>query len=70
MTKAGTRVKYFQHCQLNQLESTFKIKMCPYKAHAKYKKWTADTQQKQLANFTASLRSRAGDDSLDQSQND
>ncbi len=28
MTKAGTRVKYFQHCQLNQLESTFKIKMC------------------------------------------
>jgi hypothetical protein len=42
----------------------------PYKAHAKYKKWTADTQQKQLANFTASLRSRAGDDSLDQSQND
>ena len=42
----------------------------PYKAHARYKKWTADTQQKQIAGFTASLRSRAGDDSLDQSQND
>ena len=40
------------------------------KAHEDYKKWTADTQQKQIAGFTASLRSRAGDDSLDQSQND
>jgi hypothetical protein len=39
-------------------------------AHARYKKWTADTQQKQMAGFSASLRSRAGDDSLDQSQND
>jgi hypothetical protein len=39
-------------------------------AHARYKKWTADTKQKQIAGFTASLRSAAGDDSLDQSQND
>ncbi len=34
-------------------------------AHAAYKKWTEDT--KQMAGFSASLRSRAGDDSLDQS---
>jgi hypothetical protein len=37
-------------------------------AHAAYKKWTADTKQKQMAGFTASLRSAAGaDDSLNQS---
>jgi len=38
------------------------------KAHAEYKKWTAHTRQKQMAGFTASLRSAAGDDSFDQSQ--
>jgi hypothetical protein len=37
-------------------------------AHAAYKKWTADTKQKQMAGFTASLHSAAGaDDSLNQS---
>ncbi len=40
------------------------------KAHDNYKKWTAHTKQKQMAGFTASLRSGAGDDSLNQSQND
>jgi cytochrome c-type biogenesis protein CcmH/NrfF len=41
------------------------------KAHDEYKKWTAHTKQKQMAGFTASLRSAAGgDDSLNQSQND
>jgi hypothetical protein len=41
------------------------------KAHDEYKKWTAHTKQKQMALFTASLRSAAGgDDSLNQSQND
>jgi hypothetical protein len=35
-------------------------------AHARYKKWTADTRQKQIAGFTASLRARTGDDSFDQ----
>jgi len=39
-------------------------------AHARYKTWTATSQQKQMAGFSASLRARAGDDSLDQSQND
>ncbi len=39
-------------------------------AHARYKKWTADTKQKQMAGFSASLCSSAGDDFLDQSQND
>ena len=38
------------------------------KAHESYKKWTAHTKQKQMAGFTASLRSAAGDDSLDQSR--
>jgi predicted NAD/FAD-binding protein len=37
------------------------------KAHDDYKKWTAHTKQKQMAGFTAS---GAGDDSLNQSQND
>jgi hypothetical protein len=37
-------------------------------AHAAYKKWTADTKQKQMAGFTANLRSAAGaDDSLNES---
>jgi hypothetical protein len=37
-------------------------------AHAAYKSWTAGTKQKQMAGFTASLRSAAGaDDSLNQS---
>ncbi len=40
------------------------------KTHDDYKKWTAHTKQKQMASFTASLRSAAGDDSLNQSQND
>ena len=40
------------------------------KAHNDYKKWTANTRQKQMAGFSASLRGAAGDDSLDQSQND
>jgi len=37
------------------------------KAHADYKAWTAHTKQKQMASFTASLRSGAADDSLNQS---
>jgi hypothetical protein len=36
-------------------------------AHAAYKSWTSATKQKQMAGFSASLRSRAGDDSFDQS---
>jgi len=36
------------------------------KAHDNYKKWTQMTKQKQLSNFTASLRSAAGDDSVPQ----
>jgi hypothetical protein len=40
------------------------------KTHDEYKKWTAHTKQKQMALFTASLRSGAVNDSLDQSQND
>ena len=40
------------------------------KAHANYKSWTAHTKQKQMAGFSASLRSGGGDDSLNQSQND
>jgi hypothetical protein len=40
------------------------------KAHDEYKKWTAHTKQKQMAGFTASLRSAAGGDDLNQSQND
>ena len=39
-------------------------------AHARYKKWTEDTKQKQMSGFSAILRASAGDDSLDQSQND
>ena len=40
------------------------------KAHDEYKNWTAHTKQKQMAGFSASLRSGGGDDSLNQSQND
>ena len=40
------------------------------KTHDAYKNWTQMTKQKQLAHFTASVRSAAGDDSLNQSQND
>ena len=40
------------------------------KAHEEYRKWTAHTKQKQMAGFSASLRSGGGDDSLNQSQND
>ena len=56
----------------NEYLARFKRDATPARkqAHAKYKKWTADTRQKQMAGFTASLRSTAGDDSLDQSQND
>ena len=39
-------------------------------AHVRYKKWTEDTKQKQMSGFSAILRASAGDDSLDQSQND
>ena len=35
-------------------------------AHARYKTWTSNTRQKQMAGFTASLRARTGDDSFDQ----
>ena len=34
------------------------------KAHEDYKKWTQTSKQKQLANFSASVRSAAGDDSV------
>ena len=37
------------------------------KAHADYKAWTAHTKQKQMAGFSASLRSGGVDDSLNQS---
>ena len=37
------------------------------KAHEEYKKWTAHTKQKQMAGFSASLRSGGVDDSLNQS---
>ena len=47
--------------------------MSPWIQHVKnfakakgYKKWTADTRQKQIAGFTTSLRARTGDDSFDQ----
>ena len=42
------------------------IPLARKQAHARYKKWTADTRQKQIAGFTASLRARTGDDSFDQ----
>ena len=35
-------------------------------AHARFKTWTSNTRQKQMAGFTASLRARTGDDSFDQ----
>ena len=34
------------------------------KTHDAYKNWTQMTKQKQLAHFTASVRSAAGDDSV------
>ncbi len=37
------------------------------KAHDDCKKWTTHTKQKQMAAFSASLRSGGGDDSLNQS---
>ena len=56
----------------NEYLARFKRDATPARkqAHARYKKWTADTKQKQMAGFSASLRSTAGDDSLDQSHND
>ena len=56
----------------NECLARFKRDATPARkqAHSKYKKWTADTRQKALAGFTASLRGGVGDDSLDQSQND
>ena len=42
------------------------IPLARKQAHARYKKWTADTRQKQITGFTASLRARTGDDSFDQ----
>ena len=35
-------------------------------AHARFKTWTSNTRQKQIAGFTSSLRARTGDDSFDQ----
>ena len=56
----------------NEYLARFKRDAIPARkqAHSKYKKWTADTRQKALAGFSAILRGGAGDDSLDQSQND
>jgi len=56
----------------NEYLARFKRDATPARkrAHAEYKRWTANTRQKQMAGFSASLRSAAGDDSLDQSQND
>ena len=52
----------------NEYLARFKRDATPARkqAHARYKKWTADTRQKQIAGFTASLRARTGDDSFDQ----
>jgi hypothetical protein len=51
----------------NEYLARFKRDATPARkqAHARYKKWTADTRQKQIAGFTA-LRARTGDDSFDQ----
>jgi hypothetical protein len=56
----------------NEYLARFKRDATPARkrVHAEYKRWTANTRQKQMAGFSASLRSAAGDDSLDQSQND
>ena len=56
----------------NEYLAKFKRDAAPSRkrVHDNYKKWTAHTKQKQMAGFTASLRSGAGDDSLNQSQND
>jgi hypothetical protein len=52
----------------NEYLARFKRDATPARkqAHARYKKWTVDTRQKQIAGFTASLRARTGDDSFDQ----
>ena len=52
----------------NEYLARFKRDATPARkqAHARYKKWTSDTRQKQIAGFTASLRARTGDDSFDQ----
>ena len=51
----------------NEYLARFKRDATPARkqAHARYKKWTADTRQKQIAGFTASLRAKTGDDSFD-----
>ena len=56
----------------NEYLARFKRDATPARkrAHAECKRWTANTRQKQMARFSASLRSAAGDESLDQSQND
>jgi hypothetical protein len=49
----------------NEYLARFKRDATPARkqAHARYKKWTADTKQKQMAGFSASLRS-TGDDAF------
>ena len=49
----------------NEYLARFKRDATPARkqAHARYKKWTADTKQKQIAGFSASLRS-TGDDAF------
>jgi len=42
------------------------IPLARKQTHTRYKKWTSDTRQKQIAGFTASLRARGGDESFDQ----
>ena len=56
--------------RIKDIEARFKRDATPARkqAHARYKKWTADTKQKQMAGFSASLRSGGVDDSLNQSQ--
>ena len=52
----------------NEYLARFKRDATPARkrAHAEYKRWTANTRQKQMAGFSASLRSAAGDESFDQ----
>ena len=56
----------------NEYLARFKRDATPARkrAHAEYKRWTENTRQKQMVCFSASLRSAAGDDSLNKSQND
>ena len=69
-----TRMYVYTYIRINEYLARFKRDATPARkrAHAEYKRWTANTRQKQMAGFSASLRGAAGDadDSLDQSQND